>query len=122
MSPHFILTRKGVRFFSDHYNRVDEARKERGLPTRKDILGPNNGEVVDHPFLGRKFRVKGRDKDTFTADQVYRQWYMGWYTRMFSYVNDTKSHAEHIIEADGCQSDHLHRAAKKFAKNVMFIP
>jgi len=65
MEPHFVLTRKGVRFFSDHYNRVNEAREKRGLPTRKDMMGPNNGEIKDHPFLGRKFRMKGRDKDVF---------------------------------------------------------
>jgi len=121
MEPHFVLTRKGVRFFSDHYNRVNEAREKRGLPTRKDMMGPNNGEIKDHPFLGRKFRMKGRDKDVFTADQVYRQWYMGWHTRMFSYVNDTKSHAEHIIEAEGCQSEVMFNAWNKFKKNVYFI-
>lgn len=120
MEPHFVTTIGGVRFFTDHYNRVDEARKKRGMPTRADVLGENNGQVKDHPWLGRKFRMKGRN-DVFTVDQVYRQWYMGWYTRMFSYVNDTKSHAEHIIEAEGCQCDTFYFAAREFARDVTFI-
>lgn len=120
MQPHYVTTIGGVRFFSDHYNRVDEARAAKGLLTRKDVLGPNNGQVVDHPWIGRKFKMKGRD-DVFTVDQVYRQWYMGWHTRMFSYVNDTKSHIEHTIEAEGCQCDTFYFAAKKFHKKVTFI-
>lgn len=120
MEPHYVTTANGVRFFSDHYNRVDEARKQRGLLTRKDVLGPNNGQDVTHPWIGRKFRMKGRN-DVFTVDQVYRQWYMGWYMRMFSYVNDTKSHAEHIIEASECQCQTFLDGYMDFCENAVFI-
>ena len=118
MQGRHIITNKGVRFFSDHYNRVDEARKERGLQTRKDVLGLENGEVKDHPWLGRKFRLSG-DKDVYTVANIYRQWYCGWYVRMFSYVNDTLSSAEHIIEAEG--SNPFASDVEEFNLNVQFI-
>ncbi len=116
----YQTTTKGVRFFSDHYSRVNEERKKRGMLTRSEVLGPNNGEVKDHPWLGRKYRIDGRG-DVFTVDQVYRQWYLGWHTRIFSLVNDTKSHAEHVIEAEGCQCWVLRDGAEQFARKAKFI-
>lgn len=116
----FITSTKGVRFDSDHYMRVDRVRRERGLPVREDFMRPDNGAIPDHPLISRKFMVDGRD-DVFTVDQVYEQWYMGWYTRLFALVNDTRSHEEQVIDAKRNQCDTLVDAADKFYNTVRFI-
>lgn len=118
MEP-FILTTKGVRFFTDHYMRVRSARKERGLLLMEQCFRPGNGLVADHPMVGRRYEIGG---DLFEVHEVYEQWHLGWYTRMFSWVNGTRSHAEHILDASGSQCWTFIDGAEQFARKARFIP
>ena len=110
---HITISTKGVQFFTDHYLRVCAAREKKGLLLREDFMLPNHGEVKDSPLLGKEFMSNG---SLYKVDQVYRQWYMGWHTRIFSLVNGSKSHGEHITEADGCQCKIYTESAKDFEK------
>lgn len=109
--------KKGVRFFTDHYLRVIRARKERNLPTLYDVLGPDSGKLEDHPMMGKKFTY---DKSVHVVIGVYRQWHMGWYTMALTLVDGTRSSAQHILEAHGCQSDIYVEAARKFSLKAIF--